>query len=72
MRRDLLGSAAAIVGVAVVGGWTSMAQAADTECFVSADLDFTIQNEMRNSLPSLRNRRPEAYRWPEPVGTVAP
>ena len=37
----------------------------DTECFVSADLDFTIQNEMRDSLPSLRHRRPEAYRWPE-------
>ena len=41
------------------------AQAADSECFVSADLDFTIQNEMRDSLPSLRHRRPEAYRWPE-------
>jgi deaminated glutathione amidase len=41
------------------------AQAADTECFVSADLDFTIQNEMRNSLPSLRHRRPDTYRWPE-------
>jgi deaminated glutathione amidase len=41
------------------------AQAADTECFVSADLDFTIQNEMRSSLPSLRHRRPDTYRWPE-------
>jgi predicted amidohydrolase len=42
-----------------------LAQAADTECFVTADLDFAIQNEMRDSLPSLRHRRPEAYRWPE-------
>jgi predicted amidohydrolase len=48
-----------------------VAQAADTECFVSADLDFTIQDEMRNSLPSLRNRRPDAYRWPEETGDPA-
>jgi deaminated glutathione amidase len=41
-----------------------LAQAADTECFVTADLDFAIQDEMRDSLPSLRHRRPETYRWP--------
>jgi len=45
------------------------AQAPDTECFVAADLDFAIQTEMRDSLPSLRNRRPEVYRWPEPPGS---
>jgi predicted amidohydrolase len=50
----------------IVDPWgVVLAQAADTECFVSADLDFTIQNEMRDSLPSLRHRRPEAYRWPD-------
>ena len=50
----------------IVDAWgVVMTQAADTECFVSADLDFTIQNEMRNSLPSLSHRRPDAYRWPE-------
>jgi len=50
----------------IVDAWgVVMSQAADTECFVSADLDFTIQNEMRNSLPSLRHRRSDAYRWPE-------
>jgi deaminated glutathione amidase len=42
-----------------------LAQAADTEGFVTADLDFTIQNEMRESLPSLRHRRPGAYAWPD-------
>jgi predicted amidohydrolase len=53
----------------IVDPWgVVMAQAADTECFISADLDFTIQNEMRNSLPSLRHRRPDAYRWPEDGG----
>src|SRR5262245_3179332 len=45
-----------------------LAQAADTECFVTADLDFTIQNEMRESLPSLRHRRPDAYQWPDAGG----
>src|SRR5919106_2651395 len=50
----------------IVDPWgVVLAQAPDTECFVSADLDFSIQTEMRDSLPSLRNRRPEAYRWPE-------
>lgn len=42
-----------------------LAQAPDTECFVSAELDFSIQDEMRESLPSLRHRRPGAYRWPD-------
>jgi deaminated glutathione amidase len=42
-----------------------LAQAADTEGFVSADLDFAIQDETRESLPALRHRRPDAYRWPE-------
>ena len=50
----------------IVDPWgVVLAQAADTECFVSADLDFAIQNEIRDSLPSLRHRRPEAYSWPE-------
>jgi predicted amidohydrolase len=54
----------------IVDPWgVALAQAADTECFVAADLDFTIQAEMRKSLPSLRNRRPEAYRWPDSGGS---
>ncbi|HET8975371.1 MAG TPA: carbon-nitrogen hydrolase family protein [Solirubrobacterales bacterium] len=52
----------------VVDPWgVVLAQAPDTECFVAADLDITVQNEMRESLPSLRNRRPQAYRWPDLV-----
>ncbi len=47
-----------------------LAQAPDGVGFVSADLDFDAQDEMRANLPSLRNRRPEAYRWPEPVGAL--
>ena len=50
----------------VVDPWgVVLAQAPDTECFVAAELDFASQDEMRRSLPSLRNRRPRAYRWPE-------
>jgi len=54
----------------IVDPWgVVLAQAADTECYVAADLDFAIQDEMRSSLPSLRHRRPEAYRWPEEKGS---
>jgi predicted amidohydrolase len=50
----------------IVDPWgVVLAQAADTEGFVSAELDFTAQDEVRNRLPSLRNRRPQAYRWPD-------
>jgi predicted amidohydrolase len=34
------------------------------ETFVSADLDFARLAEVREKLPSLRNRVPSAYRWP--------
>jgi predicted amidohydrolase len=54
----------------IVDPWgVVLAQAPDTECFVSAELDFTIQNEMRASLPSLANRRASTYRWPEGEAT---
>ena len=50
----------------IVDPWgVVIAQAPDRECFVAADLDFEVQDEVRASLPSLRNRRPGAYRWPE-------
>jgi deaminated glutathione amidase len=57
-------------GSMIVDPWgVVLAQAADTECFVSADLDFALQNDVRDRLPSLRHRRPEAYRWPEDAKT---
>jgi deaminated glutathione amidase len=37
------------------------------ECFVAADLDLERQDEVRDRLPSLANRIPAAYRWPEEV-----
>ena len=62
----------------IVDPWgVVLAQAPDTECFVAADLDFATQDEMRDNLPALRNRRPRAYRWPdqaplEPAAVAAP
>ncbi len=37
------------------------------ECFVAADLDLERQDEVRATLPSLANRVPGAYRWPQEV-----
>jgi predicted amidohydrolase len=42
-----------------------LAQAQDGEGFALAELDLERQREIRASLPSLANRRPGAYRWPE-------
>jgi len=44
-----------------------LATAPDEECFIAADLDFGAQDEVRDSLPALANRRPEAYSWPRLV-----
>ena len=35
------------------------------ECFVAADLDLGRQDEVREALPSLANRVPSAYKWPQ-------
>ena len=42
-----------------------LAQAADAQTVITADLDLDAQARMRTRLPSLANRRPTAYRWPE-------
>jgi predicted amidohydrolase len=42
-----------------------LAQASDRDGHIAADLDLERQREIRASLPSLANRRPQAYRWPE-------
>ncbi len=48
----------------IIGPWGEvLAVAADGEGFVCADLDLDRQEEIRSSLPSLANRRPQAYRW---------
>jgi predicted amidohydrolase len=50
----------------IVDPWgVVLATAADGEGFVAAELDFDSQDRVRESLPALANRRPEAYRWPQ-------
>ena len=50
----------------IVDPWgVVLAQAPDGEGHILADLDLERQREIRARLPSLANRRPEAYRWPE-------
>jgi predicted amidohydrolase len=48
-----------------------LATAPDEECFIAAELDLAAQERVRESLPSLANRRPGAYAWPETRETHA-
>ena len=51
---------------AIVDPWgVVLATAPDEECFVAADLDLAAQERIRERLPSLANRRPQAYAWPQ-------
>jgi predicted amidohydrolase len=53
---------------AIIDPWgVVLAQAPDGEGFVAAELDLESQDRVRESLPALANRRPEAYHWPDPV-----
>jgi predicted amidohydrolase len=57
---------------AIVDPWgTVLVAAPDEECFAAADLDLAEQERVRESLPSLANRRPEAYAWPQLQGMFA-
>jgi deaminated glutathione amidase len=50
----------------IVDPWgVVLAQAPDTECFITADLDLAAQQDVRTRIPSLSNRRPDTYDWPE-------
>jgi deaminated glutathione amidase len=47
---------------AIVDPWGRLlASAPEGECFIAADLDFASQDRIRAELPSLANRRPQAY-----------
>ena len=57
---------------AIVDPWgTVLAMAPEEECFVAADLDLAAQDRVRESLPSLANRQPGAYAWPQPTEATA-
>jgi deaminated glutathione amidase len=50
----------------IVDPWGSILGCREAgEGFVAADLDLGRQDEVRDSLPSLANRRPGAYIWPQ-------
>jgi len=50
----------------IVDPWgVVLAMAPDRQTHVVADLDLDQQTAIRRRLPSLANRRPVAYRWPE-------
>jgi deaminated glutathione amidase len=52
----------------IVDPWgVVLAQAPDAETYITAELDLDRQAEIRRTLPSLANRRPQAYAWPEEV-----
>jgi deaminated glutathione amidase len=51
---------------AIVDPWgVVLAMAPAEECFAAAELDFAALDRTRESLPSLANRRPRAYAWPQ-------
>lgn len=50
----------------VVDPWgLVIAQASDQPAVISATLDFAHQARVRQQIPSLANRMPDRYRWPE-------
>lgn len=51
---------------AIIDPWgIVLARAPERECFVAAELDLSEQERIRQSLPALANRRPDAYLWPQ-------
>ena len=55
-------------GSMIVDPWGELlARAPDEETFIAADLDLARQDEVRAQLPSLANRMPATYAWPQEV-----
>jgi deaminated glutathione amidase len=57
----------------LVDPWgTILAEVVEGEGIAAADLDYAEQDRVRSTLPSLANRRPGSYRWPETARTEVP
>jgi predicted amidohydrolase len=53
----------------IVDPWgVVMAQASDAPTVITATLDLTQLERVRRQVPSVANRMPDRYRWPEPAG----
>lgn len=52
----------------IVDPWgTVLAQAPDEQTVIVAEVARARVRDVRASLPSLANRRPDSYRWPAPA-----
>jgi predicted amidohydrolase len=52
----------------IVDPWgTILGVAPDLETVVSADVDRSVLRKVRRQVPSLANRMPDRYRWPDPA-----
>ena len=50
----------------IIDPWgTVLAKASDKETCVLAELDMEYLERVRQQVPSLKNRRPAAYQWPQ-------
>ena len=48
----------------VVDPWGNViAKASDRECVVTAEIDMSYVDRMRDQVPCIKNRRPETYKW---------
>ena len=55
----------------IVDPWgTVLATAPDAETVIAADLELSHLEKVRRQIPSLANRMPDRYRWPEPAGAT--
>jgi predicted amidohydrolase len=56
----------------IVDPWgLTLAVTPDSETYIVAELDLDVQDRIREKLPSLANRRPSAYHWPDAALEVA-
>ena len=52
----------------IVDPWgTVLATAPDTDSVITAVIDREHIARIRRQIPSVANRQPDAYRWPDPV-----
>jgi predicted amidohydrolase len=57
----------------VVDPWgLVVAQASDTPAVLSSEVDFSLVTRIRGQVPSLANRQPDRYQWPDEANSLTP